>query len=235
MEFLILLLLFFVYIGYKVYTTPYEKLEELNKIFEEFNARNQQPNDRTQAPKTPQPTVAPSTQHDWRQPEADNEKVRENDVLKSRGDGYELHIGRMFERKGDLVIYNGMIRGYKDQGVDLIVISKNDQSVHLVQCKHWKKYEFTEQHLISIYRKLSSYYRDYADLQPEAIKHYLAIYFSDDDIRQRIKESQSYTLRKTLYLASDKVMTVDVHTKLTPLRENIYRYQDMKVVVSGMG
>lgn len=110
MEFLILLLLFFVYIGYKVYTTPYEKLEELNKIFEEFSARNQQPNDRTQAPKTSQPTVAPSTQHDWRQQEADNEKVRESDVLKSRGDGYELHIGRMFERKGDLVIYNGMIR-----------------------------------------------------------------------------------------------------------------------------
>lgn len=233
MELLLLILGAFVYIFYKVHVMPKSQWEKLQDIIENANKSASQPKKRHQSP-TEQPTPAPTAKHDWRQQEADNEKARETDVLKSRGDGYELHIGRMFERKGDLVIYNGMIRGYKDQGVDLIVISKNDQSVHLVQCKHWKKYEFTEQHLISIYRKLSSYYRDYAELQPEAIKHYLAIYFSDDDIRQRIQESQGYTLRKTLYLASDKVMTVDVHTKLTPLRENIYRYQDMKVVVSGI-
>lgn len=159
---------------------------------------------------------------------------KEIDVLKSQGDAYELHIGRKFELKGDLVIYNGMIYGYQDQGVDLIIISKNDQSINLVQCKHWNKYELTKQHIANIYHNLSNYYRDYIELKPEIIKQYLTVNFSDDDIRQRIKESQHYPIRKTLYLATDHVMTSEVRTLLTHKAGNIYRYQDMKVVVSGI-
>lgn len=183
----------------------------------------------------PPPSSAPKAKADWRQQEANNEFLRETDPLKARGDGYELHIGRMFERKGDLVIYNGLLRGYDDQGVDLIVISKNDQSVNLVQCKHWKRYEFTTEHLLKIYNKLSRYRRDYAELQPEAISHYLALSFTHDEIKKRIQLSAQYPLRKTLYLASNKVMTVDVHSQLTPLRDNIYRHKDMKIVISEIG
>lgn len=117
MDFLILLLLFFVYIGYKIYTTPHEKLEEIQRIFENINRNTDQLNKENQQQPTEQPTPAPTAKHDWRQQEADNEKARETDVLKSRGDGYELHIGRMFERKGDLVIYNGMIRVTKTKAL----------------------------------------------------------------------------------------------------------------------
>lgn len=173
-----------------------------------------------------------SSEFDWEKQETANKLNQEEDVLKSRGDGYELHIGRMFERKGDLVIYNGLLRGYSDQGVDIIVISKKDQAINLVQCKHWKRYEFTEAHLSNIYDKLSYYERDFDALPIEAIRHYLAIHFTDDAISELIQESQHYIQRKTLYLASDKVMTVGALSELTPVKENIYRYQDMKVVVS---
>jgi hypothetical protein len=180
---------------------------------------------------TQQPTPAP---HDWQAQEANNEAMRQAEPLKARGDGYELHIGRMFERKGDLVIYNGLLRGYEDQGVDLIVFSKHEQTVNLVQCKHWKRYAFTSEHLIKIYQKLSTYQRDYFQLPPEAIRHYLAIHFSDEQIKQRLNQSQSYPLRKTLYLASDKVISDEARQQLTQLKDNIYRYNDMKIVIFGV-
>ena len=99
------------------------------------------------------PCARPSTKtaYDWRRQEADNQAQRQQQPLKAMGDAYELHIGRRFEQKGDLVIYNGFLRGYIDQGVDLIVISKKDQVTHLIQCKHWKRYEFTLKHLNEIY------------------------------------------------------------------------------------
>ena len=66
---------------------------------------------------------------------AKNEKA---DPLKEMGDAYEKEIGKAFECKGDFVIYNGLIRGFYDGGVDLIVISPNSQSINFVQCKNWQ-------------------------------------------------------------------------------------------------
>ena len=156
----------------------------------------------------------------------------EDDVLKNRGDGYELYIGRKFELKGDLVIYNGFIRGYEDQGVDIIVISKSTQSLHLIQCKHWKRFEFTREHLYQIYRKLDNFGSDYQDIDPAQINNFLSVKKENGEISSRVRESLNYhQIRKTLYLSSSHVVQKDVWNLLEQIKENIYRFQDMKIVV----
>lgn len=188
-------------------------------------------------PKPVQKTSVPSSTkptYDWKRQEADNQTQRQQQPLKAMGDAYELHIGRRFEQKGDLVIYNGFLRGYTDQGVDLIVISKQDQVTHLIQCKHWKRYEFTLKHLNEIYRKLSQYRPDYASIPSEAIRHYLAISMTDAEIQQHVHNSQVYVMRKTLYLASVQVIAPDALGSLTKISEQIYRFNDMKLVINAM-
>lgn len=156
----------------------------------------------------------------------------EKDALKNRGDGYELHIGRKYEIKGDLVIYNGFIRGYEDQGVDVIVISKSSRSLHLIQCKHWQRFEFTRDHLYRIYQKLNSFEPDYQYIDPNEINYYLGIKKDDGEIRSEIQDSLSYPqTRKTLYLSSSHVIQKDVWQSLEQIKDNIYRFKDMKIVV----
>jgi hypothetical protein len=48
-------------------------------------------------------------------PQSSKEKLSKQDPLKEKGDRYEKYIGGEFEKKGDLVIYNGYIRGYNDK------------------------------------------------------------------------------------------------------------------------
>ena len=69
------------------------------------------------------------------------------DPLKEMGDVYEKEIGKEFESKGDFVIYNGLIRGVADGGVDLIIISPDSQSINFVQCKNWQKLRTPEEYL----------------------------------------------------------------------------------------
>ena len=93
--------------------------------------------------------------------------------LKNKGDEYERYIGKNFEKKGGLVIYNGLIKGYEDKGVDLIYI--NDKEIHLIQCKNWTKKILTKNHLEKIYEKLQNYDFDFLNLSPYEIKENLQI------------------------------------------------------------
>lgn len=170
---------------------------------------------------------------DWKKQEAINEKLRKQEPLKSYGDAYEIHIGRKFEIKGDLVLYYGLLRGFDDKGVDLIVVSRNDQTVNLVQCKNWKKYEFTVDHLVAIHKKLSRYSPDFYNLPPAGISHYLALPPEENEIRALLEKSKEYVIRKSLYLASKEVITSQVFSHLTHVGGNIYRYNDMKIVFYG--
>lgn len=174
---------------------------------------------------------AKNTTASWRQQEQSNEDLRNAGPLKARGDGYELFIGRKFEQKGDLVIYNGFLRGYGDQGVDLVVISKKTKTVTLVQCKNWQRFPFTVEHIASIHGKLSSYQADYFDIDHEAINHYLALKREGSEISKLINASKNYMTRKSLYLASDKVVNLQVGEYLQMMAENIFRYKDMKMVI----
>ena len=153
-------------------------------------------------------------------------------VLKLRGDGYELHIGRKFEIKGgNLVIYNGLIRGYEDQGVDVIVLSKSSQSIHLIQCKHWKRYEFTKEHLQKIYSKLNNFRPDYDSINLDDINYYLSLKRNTTDIFDIIQKSAHFTqTRKTLYLSSKNVVKEEIWERIQFIKDDIYRYKDMKIV-----
>jgi hypothetical protein len=78
-------------------------------------------------------------------------------TLKAKGDRYEAAIGLAYENKGDLVIYNGFIKGMKDQGVDLVAISTRNKSIHLIQCKNWVNRQISSDTLQEIYNKLDQY------------------------------------------------------------------------------
>ncbi len=175
----------------------------------------------------------PPPQSPLAQREAANEIQRQTQPLKARGDGYELLIGRQFEQQGDLVIYNGFIRGYRDGGVDLLVISRRQRSLHLVQCKHWLRYAVTVERVAEIYDKLNRYQPDFADLSSAEINYYLAIPRPETEIQQWLAESRGYTIRKSLYIASDRVVDLALGEHLTMVGENIFRYRDMKLVVQG--
>ena len=79
------------------------------------------------------------------------------DSLKAKGDRYESAVGLGYEVRGDLVIYNGFIKGMKDEGVDIVAISSKQKSIHLVQCKNWDNRQISSEELDDIYNKLDQY------------------------------------------------------------------------------
>lgn len=54
-----------------------------------------------------------------------------------KGQDFEKFIGRKFEENGYTVKYNGIEKGKKDSGIDLIAIKGNQ--LILTQCKNWKE------------------------------------------------------------------------------------------------
>lgn len=170
---------------------------------------------------------------------AKNEKA---DPLKEMGDAYEKEIGKAFECKGDFVIYNGLIRGFADGGVDLIVISPNSQSINFVQCKNWQNMQMEYHHINSVYDKLNEY------LFNINISGVLSIYFFKyskeiqknlsykkeyNEIANIFKSAYKYSnIRKTLYISTDKVLDPDINQYIKMIKPNIFRYKDMKIVIS---
>ena len=55
------------------------------------------------------------------------------------------------------MIYNGFIKGMKDEGVDIVAISSKQKSIHLVQCKNWDNRQISSEELDDIYNKLDQY------------------------------------------------------------------------------
>ena len=163
------------------------------------------------------------------------------DPLKEMGDAYEKEIGKEFESKGDFVIYNGLISGVADGGVDLIVISPDSQSINLVQCKNWHKMKMEHHHISSVYDKLTTYSSNIkysigyivVKYSYVALQKHLHYKKECDEIANILKASSNYTnIRKTLYIATDKVVDLDVGQHLTMIKPNIFRYKDMKIVIS---
>ena len=59
---------------------------------------------------------------------------------------YERYIGYLFESKGHHVVYQGVVKGFADRGIDLIVKSKNEFLV--VQTKYWSQEKEIDEQLI---------------------------------------------------------------------------------------
>ncbi|AHJ12429.1 restriction endonuclease [Sulfurospirillum multivorans] len=56
---------------------------------------------------------------------------------KKRGNDYEIHVGKYYESQGYKVIYNGLLNGRKDGGIDLL--AENEHETLLIQCKAWEQ------------------------------------------------------------------------------------------------
>ena len=80
---------------------------------------------------------------------------------KKKGTEYELFIGRIYENHGYAVEYNGIQKGGRDGGIDLICHSK--QYTILVQCKC---YEASNSNI-----GVSDIYKFYGAFRHYAIKH----------------------------------------------------------------
>lgn len=169
---------------------------------------------------------------------SNNDKV---DPLKEIGDAYEKEIGKEFESKGDFVIYNGLISGIADGGIDLIVISPDSQSINLVQCKNWHKMKMEHHHISSVYDKLTNYASNInysigyivVKYSYVALQKHLHYKKELDEIANILKATKNYTnIRKTLYISTDKVLDPDINQYIKMIKPNIFRYKDMKIVIS---
>lgn len=169
-----------------------------------------------------------------RKPDEANDALSSN-PLKAKGDEYERYIGKHFEDKGDLVIYNGFIRGFEDGGVDLVAISPDGKTLNLIQCKNWNYRTIEVEHIQRIYQKLVNHNFDFLNLPIEQIKTHLHTHKDEDTIRDIITHARQnknhFTIRKTLYIASEKVVDLEIGKHLTMLQPDIFRYEDMKIVV----
>lgn len=55
---------------------------------------------------------------------------------KRAGDNYEKEVGKYYKNLGYEITYNGLEKGYYDEGIDLI--AKNENRTLLIQCKNWQ-------------------------------------------------------------------------------------------------
>ncbi len=158
----------------------------------------------------------------------------EKKFLKEKGDIYEKFIGHVFEKKGDVVIYNGFIRGYKDEGVDIISISMKRKTIELIQCKDWTKKRMYLKDIEIIYKKLNDFDLSHISYTPKSVKMYLQIKRTLKDIGESIKsDKEKFVISKTLYMSSDTVIDFD-SVKCKQIKSNIFQYEDMKIVILGI-
>lgn len=165
-----------------------------------------------------------------------------NDPLKEMGDAYEKEIGKAFEAKGYFVIYNGLIKGFADGGVDLIVISSNTQSINFVQCKNWQKKKMDYHNIKSVYDNLTDYSSNiniagmlsiYIFKYSTALQEHLYYKKERDEIARIFKSAYNYTnIRKTLYIATCQVIDLEVRQQLTMTKPNTFHYKDMKIIIN---
>lgn len=67
-----------------------------------------------------------------------NTKInRTKEAKKRAGNNYEKEVGKYYEKLGYKVKYNGLEKGYLDEGIDLI--ASNENRTLLIQCKNWQK------------------------------------------------------------------------------------------------
>jgi len=63
------------------------------------------------------------------------------------GKRYERYVGYLYEEKGFSVEYQGITKGKKDRGIDLIV--KYKKGIDIIQCKRWGKDKLIRENAIT--------------------------------------------------------------------------------------
>ena len=83
------------------------------------------------------------------------------------GRDYERYIGYLYEMKGFLVSYQGIVQGFDDLGRDLICEKGN--KTFIVQCKYWSREKtIHEKHIFQLYGSVIAYRVDNASTQVTA-------------------------------------------------------------------
>lgn len=167
--------------------------------------------------------------------EQKNEKIRKKEPLKKQGDLYETYIGKQFEKKRDLVIYNGFIHGHNDHGVDLVCFSKKNKTVNIIQCKNWHHRQFTLSNIEDVYKQLNLFekYRIYSSIKlHESINLYLDKPWLVRDILRLEIEIPEFKVHKTLYLSNENIVDLEVGEHLKVMGKNIFKYKNMKMVIA---
>ncbi len=202
-------------------------------------AENKKTETKPENKKSPQQT----NKKTWQKAEAKKrytQPTRHKSINQQKGDAYEKYIGKKFEEKNNIVIYNGFIKGYEDKGIDIIVLSKEQKIINLIQCKNWTRKPMRLEDVKVIYAKLNIHYNDLdlyylptSEIYKHTQKANLNFLEFDDALHDLRTNIDTYKIRKTLYVASENVINLEIGKYLTMINENIYRYEDMKIVVQG--
>ncbi|MDY5466350.1 MAG: restriction endonuclease [Campylobacter sp.] len=155
------------------------KLKNISIILKDFISKKQT---------TPVPTYTPPQSHEPPQPQLSiNEKLlkeyEEKQYLKAEeiGRRYERYIGYLYEIDGYKVDYNGIKKGVKDGGVDLIC-SKRKELI-IIQCKcRDEQGQIHENTILQLIANLSKYKRKYPNKNVSAV-----IYTSHDNLDDEAK------------------------------------------------
>jgi len=185
-----------------------------------------------EAKSSPRVNPIPKTKEKERKKENIPPKVKPIPMPKKEDNSYLKYIGKMFEEQGKLVIYNRFIRASADAGVDIIVISMDKQSMELIQCKNWTQKQIELEDLANSYKKFNRFDLRHISHSPQSIIQYLQIKRPLEEIENIIGyDKENFILRKTLYIRSDEVMDLDIEKNIERLKSNIFRYEDMKIVM----
>lgn len=213
-------------------------LPKLGVTNTEIKETVEQPQKATPESSTTQSDSVPhnlNRQQQAEKPPSKNHNIPKPDFYKNKGDIYEQYIGQQFEKKGELVIYNGFIRGYEDEGVDIVSVSSKLGSINLIQCKNWTSRRMTLEHISSVFNKLSEFSFSSLDLPSDIIRGYLSLPYTDKEVDGILTDAKkgmaNYKVGKTLYLASEKVVELEVGPHLAMMSANIFKYKDMKIVM----
>lgn len=90
------------------------------------------------------------------------------------GADYERYIGYKFEQSGWHIIYNGIEKGLKDMGIDLI--GQKDGNYITVQCKNWSSHKtIHEKHINQLFGTTVDFYLNRIDPEGSFSKFYSLI------------------------------------------------------------
>lgn len=153
---------------------------------------------------------------------------------KKIGMEYEKYIGTQFEIKKHFVIYNGIINGLHDKGVDIIVLSSQHNVINLIQCKNWNQKKLNLSEIEKIHHKLINFRLNFITFLSDEVLNHLTIKRDISEIEAVLKYIKEYynmfTIKYKLYIASDKVIDLEVGKHVKLIKNNKFLFKNMEII-----
>jgi len=134
-----------------------------------------------------------------------------DDAKKRVGDAFELFLGRHYEKQGFPVLFNGIIKNKKDQGVDLIIFCNQSNTAKYIQVKNWYQRSFDLAELDDTYNKLRATSPTYIEIDFK-IQHLLSAFKNSATVnfKSLVNELPNMSIEKLLYLPNKNNITDEV-------------------------